>query len=286
MAQILPVKMSKFDNQPWGFRLQGGIDFAAPLTIQKVNAGSLAEKAGLQAGDSILKINDVDVFNMRHKEAQETVIKAGNNFEVLISRGDQLKPKFSDPLPLPAQANNPPRDAPLTKAPLAASSQTTDGNVQLINNQFNSPMALYSEESIAETLSSQAEVLAQGVLGVNFKKNEKTYNPANSEVFKMVQEIDRQPKEPEPVHVVGSEPTPAALGLRPVGRRITEHPMPPAQAFPNLPSAIKASPNVLPTASANPPPSGGIRVLPAPVGPQPGTLTGLRATNSTTRDLL
>jgi hypothetical protein len=38
-------------------------------------------------------------------------------------RGDQLKPKFSDPLPLPAQANNPPRDAPLTKAPLAASSQ-------------------------------------------------------------------------------------------------------------------------------------------------------------------
>ena len=43
--------------------------------------------------------------------------------------------------------------------------QTTDGNVQLINNQFNSPMALYSEESIAETLSSQAEVLAQGVLG-------------------------------------------------------------------------------------------------------------------------
>ena len=38
-------------------------------------------------------------------------------------RGDQLKPKFSDPLPLPAQANIPPRDASLTKAPLAASSQ-------------------------------------------------------------------------------------------------------------------------------------------------------------------
>ena len=37
MAQFLPVKMSKFDNQPWGFRLQGGIDFAAPLTIQKVS---------------------------------------------------------------------------------------------------------------------------------------------------------------------------------------------------------------------------------------------------------
>ena len=43
-----------------------------------------------------------------------------------------------------------------------------DGQQQqqrLVNKQFNSPMALYSEETIAETLSSQAEVLAQGVLG-------------------------------------------------------------------------------------------------------------------------
>lgn len=31
--------------------------------------------------------------------------------------------------------------------------------------QFNSPLGLYSEEKIAETLTSQAEVLAQGVLG-------------------------------------------------------------------------------------------------------------------------
>lgn len=33
---------------------------------------------------------------------------------------------------------------------------------------------------------------------VNFKKNEKTYNAANSEVLKMVQEIDNEPREPEP----------------------------------------------------------------------------------------
>ena len=41
MAQIVSVKMSKFDNQPWGFRLQGGIDFAAPLTVQKVSVFSI-----------------------------------------------------------------------------------------------------------------------------------------------------------------------------------------------------------------------------------------------------
>jgi hypothetical protein len=42
---------------------------------------------------------------------------------------------------------------------------------------------------------------------VNFKKNEKIYNAANSEVLKMVQEIDSEPKEPEPgrkehIHVI------------------------------------------------------------------------------------
>lgn len=33
---------------------------------------------------------------------------------------------------------------------------------------------------------------------VNFKKNEKNYNAENSEVFKMVQEADKEPKTPEP----------------------------------------------------------------------------------------
>jgi hypothetical protein len=39
MAEMTSIKMSKFDNQPWGFRLQGGIDFCAPLTVQKVSYG-------------------------------------------------------------------------------------------------------------------------------------------------------------------------------------------------------------------------------------------------------
>lgn len=33
---------------------------------------------------------------------------------------------------------------------------------------------------------------------VNFKKNEKNYNSESSEVFKMVQEADKDPKSPEP----------------------------------------------------------------------------------------
>ena len=34
--QKMEVKMSRYDNSPWGFRVHGGIDFGSPLTIQKV----------------------------------------------------------------------------------------------------------------------------------------------------------------------------------------------------------------------------------------------------------
>lgn len=36
-AQMLEIKLSRFDAQPWGFRLQGGVDFATPLLVQKVS---------------------------------------------------------------------------------------------------------------------------------------------------------------------------------------------------------------------------------------------------------
>nr|CAD7597789.1 unnamed protein product [Timema genevievae] len=35
MAQLISVKLSRFDATPWGFRLQGGKDFGSPLVIQK-----------------------------------------------------------------------------------------------------------------------------------------------------------------------------------------------------------------------------------------------------------
>uniref|UniRef100_T1GJR2 Zasp-like motif domain-containing protein n=1 Tax=Megaselia scalaris TaxID=36166 RepID=T1GJR2_MEGSC len=34
----------------------------------------------------------------------------------------------------------------------------------IVNKQYNSPVGIYSDEAIAETLSAQAEVLAEGVL--------------------------------------------------------------------------------------------------------------------------
>ncbi|XP_051156748.1 PDZ and LIM domain protein Zasp isoform X6 [Leptopilina boulardi] len=224
MAQLISVKLSRFDGSPWGFRLQGGKDFGTPLIVQKVNGGSPAEAAGLKAGDAVIRVNNTDMFNLRHKDAQDVIVRAGNNFEMTIQRGGSTwKPcvtPIGSTLPSPTPSIPATNVSPVTKTSLVSKKQdgpligsghnfspkpflngTGEGSIKsIVNKQYNSPVGIYSEETIAETLSAQAEVLAGGVLGVNFKKNEKNYNAENSEVFKMVQEADKEPKTPEPVH--------------------------------------------------------------------------------------
>ncbi|XP_032589906.1 PDZ and LIM domain protein Zasp isoform X16 [Drosophila grimshawi] len=215
--QLLQIKLSRFDAQPWGFRLQGGVDFAQPLLVQKVNAGSLSEQAGMQPGDAVIKINDVDVFSLRHKDAQDIVVRSGNNFVVTVQRGGSTwRPHVTPTGNLP-QANSPYLQT-VTKTSLAHQQQDSqhigcgynnsarpfangggDGGVKsIVNKQYNTPVGIYSDESIAETLSAQAEVLAGGVLGVNFKKNEKEYQGDRSEVLKFLREEETGQSTPEP----------------------------------------------------------------------------------------
>ncbi|KAK8376987.1 hypothetical protein O3P69_013576 [Scylla paramamosain] len=209
---ISTVKLSRTDGTPWGFRLQGGKDFATPLCVQKVNAGSLAAVAGLQAGDAIVSIGGRDALALRHKEAQEAIVRAGNNFDLVIQRGSQVWRPQVTPL---AQVKTTPEGVPVaTNTSLAANKKHVapvgvKHNVkarpfaevngqQIVNAQYNTPLQLYSEDNIAETLSAQAEVLGKGCLGVNFMKNERAYDGKTSDVLRMVQEMDSNPvKEPE-----------------------------------------------------------------------------------------
>jgi hypothetical protein len=229
MAQLINLKLSRHDqSSPWGFRLQGGKDFGTPLLIQKVNFGSLAEKSGLQVGDALVRVNNQDVYDVKHKDAQDVILGAGNAFEVTIQRGgtSTWKPSVTPvgPSPVPSRLSQSPQI--LTKTSLAkvgpqspafGSSHNSvsrpysgtsspkvnpsgynndSGTVKaIVNKQYNTPVGIYSEENIAETLTAQAEVLAGGVLGVNFKKNEKNYEANNSEVFRMVQEADKEPRD-------------------------------------------------------------------------------------------
>lgn len=55
------------------------------LLIQ-VNGGSPAEAAGLRAGDALIRVNNSEMFNLRHKDAQDVIVKAGNSFEMTVQR--------------------------------------------------------------------------------------------------------------------------------------------------------------------------------------------------------
>ena len=52
----------------------------------QVNFQSLGESLGLQAGDVIVAVNGFDISSCKHKEAQEKIVMAGNNFQLTIQR--------------------------------------------------------------------------------------------------------------------------------------------------------------------------------------------------------
>ncbi|XP_076269429.1 Z band alternatively spliced PDZ-motif protein 52 isoform X2 [Rhynchophorus ferrugineus] len=259
MANLVTVRLNKGDSPTWGFRLQGGKDFGTPLVIQKVNGGSPAERAGLVAGDSVIKINNIDVYNLLHKEAQDVIVRSGSNFDMVIQRGGStwkpsVTPAGSVPKPSPVISNF----SPVTKTSLAATkgenidaigtghnlsakpfspqvNGTVNGNNKLINKQYNSPIKLYSEDAIAETLSAQTEVLSTGALGVNFKKNEKDYDATNSAVYRMLKEAESDPdpssNDAEPESGIVTSSNKGVAGLRHVQAPQNK----PAPANPQLP---------------------------------------------------
>ncbi|KAJ8943354.1 hypothetical protein NQ318_002587, partial [Aromia moschata] len=224
--------------------------------LLQVNVGSPAERAGLVAGDSVIKINNTDVFNLRHKDAQDVVVRAGPSFDITVQRGGStwkpsVVPTGSYPTPSPVINNI----SPVTRTSLAANKTENIGAIgtghnvaakpfapqvngavngpKLVNKQYNSPLKLYSEESIAETLSAQTEVLSTGVLGVNFKKNEKNYDASNSAVLRALKESENEPKisEEEPEAGVVTSPNSGIAGLRHVKAPENR----PAPANPQLP---------------------------------------------------
>lgn len=52
----------------------------------QVNGGSPAERAGLQAGDALIRVNATDVFKLRHQEAQDAIRVSGPTLELTVQR--------------------------------------------------------------------------------------------------------------------------------------------------------------------------------------------------------
>ncbi|PNJ22947.1 PDZK1 isoform 3 [Pongo abelii] len=83
-------KLSKQEGQNYGFFLRIEKDTEGHL-VRVVEKGSPAEKAGLQDGDRVLRINDVFVDKEEHMQVVDLVRKSGNSVTLLVLDGDSYE---------------------------------------------------------------------------------------------------------------------------------------------------------------------------------------------------
>ncbi|XP_077274353.1 PDZ and LIM domain protein 4 [Temnothorax americanus] len=84
------VKLSRCNNQPWGFRLSGGVDFAFPLTVVRVTIEGLAHTAGLQAGDVIVRLNGEPISQLTHAQVHNKLVSAGDDIVLSVVRSHEI----------------------------------------------------------------------------------------------------------------------------------------------------------------------------------------------------
>jgi C-terminal processing protease CtpA/Prc len=85
MPEVVLIKR-QFNNMPFGFKLQGGIEFSVPLSILEVTPNSIADKAGLRPGDAITKINNTETAWMEHNRAKQEIVNCGDMYWLTIER--------------------------------------------------------------------------------------------------------------------------------------------------------------------------------------------------------
>ncbi|XP_047469389.1 LIM domain-binding protein 3-like isoform X2 [Penaeus chinensis] len=86
MTGVIRVTLERDGHdQPWGFRLQGGVDVAMPLSVQRVLVGTPADGV-LIKGDVITKISCTDTKGITHQQAADLFNNAGNQIDVYLKR--------------------------------------------------------------------------------------------------------------------------------------------------------------------------------------------------------
>lgn len=159
------VRLQRSDpSQPWGFRIHGGADFNQPLVILKVTAGSLAAQQGLEPGDQIIQISGQDALRLRHREAQQSIISSGNQVVFEVVRGGNANMLLNEsPISIQSlkqQSNKKVSSSNLLATMVQSSSSVTTAAV---TTGWTGPK--FTEESIKESLTSQAQVLDTGAIG-------------------------------------------------------------------------------------------------------------------------
>ncbi|XP_035028238.1 PDZ and LIM domain protein 7 isoform X6 [Hippoglossus stenolepis] len=172
--KVSPGRMSSYNVTlpgpgPWGFRLQGGKDFNMPLTISRITPGSKAAQGNLIQGDVIVAIDGVGTDGMTHLEAQNKIKMANYNLALTMSKSKRPimmpPPRMDAVIPMiPHQqvfSPAPPNSAGFNPATLSTHNpievKGPGGKATIIHAQYNTPISLYSQDAIMDTIAGQTQ---------------------------------------------------------------------------------------------------------------------------------
>nr|XP_045609529.1 PDZ and LIM domain protein 3-like isoform X9 [Procambarus clarkii] len=218
-------------DQPWGFRLQGGVDVAMPLSVQRVLVGTPADGTLLK-GDIITKISCTETKGITHQQAADLFNNAGNQIAVQLKRaGVQTTPAAATsaaPLvngsPAPAPSSVPvsgsqpgintstaarkenPAVRSLPKTQFVLKSDLPRPQIQPTTNM--ETLSIQSQENLQEAMRMQASPTHTPTINPSpFPATKhvqvtltpsKEYNPQSSATWRALQETDA-PIDPERV---------------------------------------------------------------------------------------
>ncbi|XP_043472238.1 PDZ and LIM domain protein 3 isoform X6 [Leptopilina heterotoma] len=234
--QTLVVKLRRPSRcRPWGISIAGGADLGTPIIVTR------SENEDLQKGDVIKKIDEYDVRDLRHIDAQN-LLKNSESVRLVIERQKlAAEPKILPKSPIPPATpveddfsirsspdhhyhlakehldeireeriylSQPYRTTPLVlpgakikkDAPLGECYLRHHPNPMIraaphhyeiahpevamkqkvVHKQFNTPIGLYSEQNIADTIKCQASAIPM--------RKPVKYDPSKSEAYKALQD--------------------------------------------------------------------------------------------------
>ncbi|XP_056291428.1 LIM domain-binding protein 3-like isoform X2 [Pseudoliparis swirei] len=154
---------------PWGFRLQGGKDFNMPLTISRITPGSKAALGNLVQGDVIVAIDGVGTDGMTHLEAQNKIKMATYNLALTMTKAKRpatmQAQRMDTSIPMiphqqSVQVNGRLSACSTSSGPAEADSPGRRAATVAVSpaerKQYNTPIGLYSEETLRGMAAAQA----------------------------------------------------------------------------------------------------------------------------------
>ena len=165
--EIVEVILSRHAGTlPWGFTLSGGKDQGLTVKVGCVLEESIAERCGLRARDFIWTIAGKEVFEETHAGCVNLIKIAGDMLVLSVERGDHIVPSFEEISTAKAETDQVEikkvgrhlagkayfkeamKDHGLPgKIP---TSFTTCGKPYVENLQYNSPIEIYDDKTVAE----------------------------------------------------------------------------------------------------------------------------------------